>query len=152
MHDIKLFGMEPGLIKINYSFRGNPQEELALIMTHSLADCVSLPNDALYYRGFLRDGMKHAIPNRGLKPMGPFSGPEVRDEHIEKINRRVIQLTPSFFDLEKNFNHLLIAGNSPYFRDAINEVKRTLSDVGFNVDTSTWENYKTWEAEKLKTF
>lgn len=151
MQDKKLLEMEPGLIKIIYSFRGNRQEELALIMTRSLADCVCLPNNALCYRGFLRDSMKAALRTGGLKIIGPFSGQVIHDEHIEDIEGRVIQLGDSFFD-ETNYNPLLIACNSPYFRDAIGEVKRTLLGAGFNADNSQWDDYKEWEAERLKTF
>lgn len=149
--DRRLSELAPGLVKLTYFFKGNQEEELALILTPSLADGVSIPNDLLCYRFFLRDGMKAAYSG-GLQPYSPFSGLEVHDEHIESVDNRIIQLRPSFCDFEKNLNHLLIPCNSTYFREAIDEVKITLFNAGFNVDTSQWEDYKIWETEKLKTF
>ena len=81
MQDRKLQAMEPGLVKITYSFDSEPQEEVALIVTRSLADCVRLPNNCLCYRYFLRDSMRAGLQT-GLKVYGPFSGHKVRDEYI----------------------------------------------------------------------
>lgn len=155
MQDRKLQTMEPGLVKITYSFESKTQEEVALIMTQSLADCVRLPNNCLCYRYFLRDSMK-AIWQIGLKVglnvYGPFSGHKVRDEDILGVEGRVIQLSPSFCDFEKNYHQFMIPCNSPYFIDAIDEVKRILSAAGFNADASRWDDYKKWEEDKLKSF
>ena len=146
LKNTKLSSMGPGLVGLSYSFRGNPQKELALILTPSLADCVLLPNNALCYRNFLRGGMKSF--SRGLTSAGPFYGETIFDEHIDKVDRRKIQLTPSFSS-DENFYSLLIACNSPYFKDAINEMNRALSNASFNVEKSTWEDYKTWEIKKI---
>lgn len=147
----KLSSIEPGLIKIDYSYMGKSQKEFALRLTSSLADCVLLPNDALDYRDFLRDGMKSAVSG-GIKVIGPFSGRVICDEYIECIDGRVVQLNSLFCNLNKNFNPLLIACNNSFFKDAISEMKETLLYEGFNVDNSRWDDYKNWEAEKLETF
>ncbi|MBN1644559.1 hypothetical protein JW851_00765 [Candidatus Woesearchaeota archaeon] len=152
----KLFDLDEGLIKICFSFKEEQGEELALIMSNSLASCVNLPNNALCYNFFLRDGMKAAMfdtdARRGLKPQTAFSGQEIRDEHIANIDKRVIHLNPSFYDFNTNFNGLLIACNSPYYKDAIREIKRVLFDAGFDVDSSTWEDYKSWELDMMQGF
>lgn len=150
MRDTKLAHIEPGLVKLAYSWNQNPQEELALKMSRSLADGVRLPNDVLCYNYFLRESMKAAWTG-GLEIIGPFSGSVVRDEHIASANGRVVILNDSF-DAEKDFNPLLIACNSPYFRDAIAEMKGVILVAGFDVDKRDWEAYKAWEQDTLKTF
>jgi hypothetical protein len=149
--DRKLIGMEPGLVKLIFPNEDNLEEELALKLTPSLANCVSLPNDVLCYRNFLREGMK-AIWSGGLKPIGPFSSFLIQGKYIEEIKNRTIKLNLGFCDFNKNYDDLAIAGNSPYIKDAISEMKRTLLDAGFNVDSSKWDDYKIWEIEKLKSF
>jgi len=153
--DRKLLDLEPGLIKITYQFNGDhTAEELALIATPSLADCLGLPNNALQYRFFLRDSMKNANMRgvKGIKPFGAIGGLEFHDQHIESVEGRTIKLAPSFYDFKKNHNHLVVGCNSPYFKDTIAEIARTLSGAGFNAEDSTWDDYKTWEIGKLKEF
>jgi len=152
MEDRRLVGIEPGLMKATYPFEENPQSELVLKLSRSLADSVYLPNDALFYRGFLREGMKAAFPSKGLSPMSPFSGRELCDEYVEKVDGRQVNLTRSFLDSETNFNPLLISRNSRYFSEAVNEVEWVLSNEGLDVGESTWEDYKAWEAQRLQEF
>ena len=150
MLNTRLANIEPGLVKLAYSWSSNPQEELALKISGPLADCVRLPNDVLCYRYFLRESMKAAWKG-GLKITGPFSGFVVRDEHIASTSNRVVTLNDSFGD-KGNFNSLLVPCNSTYFRAVIDEMKRVIVTAGFNVDENTWEAYKKWEQGILKTF
>ena len=150
----RLSNLEPGLIKINYSFNNSPKEELALITSQDLGYLAGLPNNAFCYRFFLRSGMKSANHKgeRGFKPLGAVSGFEIYNEHIENAEGRVIDLNSSFSDMKTNLNHRLIAYNSHCYPRAIVEMKSCLSDAGFEVDHSTWEDYKVWEKEKLRDF
>jgi hypothetical protein len=149
----KLFGIEPGLIKICFPSGDNPQEELALITSGILAAYAELPNNALCYEYFLRDGMKTAVHEigKGFKVNGAFAGSKIDDKHIEDVNGRTIQLNSSFSE-SNNFHYPLISCNNSYFENAINEIKIALYEAGFDVDNSTWDDYKVWQPEKLKSF
>jgi hypothetical protein len=149
--DRKLIEMEPGLVKLIFPNEDNLEEEIALKLTPFLTNYASLPNDVLCYRNFLREGMKSAWSG-GLKPIGPFSSLLIQDKYIEEIKNRTIKLNSGFCDFDKNYDGLAIPCTNPYFRDFIKEMKKTLLDAGFNVDTSKWDDYKTWEIEKLKSF
>jgi hypothetical protein len=151
MHDRKLQQIEPGLIKLVYSFNGDPKQEIALKMSYPLGQVARLPNDVLCYMYWLRDGMKCAHTG-GIKPIGPFGGHEVHDEHVENVRGKMITLTPQFCDFKVNYNPLLIPCNVPYYRSAIDELTRVLFEAGFDAKTSKWEDYKTWEIDKLKAF
>jgi|GEM_PF-5790491 len=146
----KLRELEPGLIKLQYSYMEHPQEELALIMTPPFIGAVGLPNNTLHYRPFLRSAMRAV--DKGLHPIGPFLGLKVHDKYIESVNGRVVQLNDSFCDTESNFNPTLIACNNDYYTRAISELKNVLHAEGFDLDSSCWEDYKTWELERLKGF
>ena len=151
MSGAMLYGMDPGLIRIDYSFKDNDQKELALILDPSLGMCLQLPNNALCYRPFLRESMKAAFP-KGMRPIGPFSGHELRDKHIIDIKGRIIKLNKSFCNFEENYNHLLIPCNTKFFRATIGEMDKALKGAGFDPNTYTWEDYKAWEVGKMETF
>ncbi len=145
----KLSGLEPGLIKIQYSFENYPQQELAMIMTSPLADHLELANNALCYRPFLRSSMK-AVPS-GFKPCGPFSGLEILDEHIQSVDGRVIQLSPGYADF-KNYKGALIGCNNPLYHEAKMEILVRLQSAGFDALSSSWDDYKLWEERTMETF
>jgi hypothetical protein len=148
----KLLGMEPGLVKIVFPYNKDIEEEIALILSPFLADCVCLINNAVPYEYFLRESMKAATPFKGLKIIGPFSGHKFIDRCIEEVNDRTIKLNTDFYNFENNFDSLLIPCNSPSFKEVINEMKKALCNYGFDVDNSRWDDYKIWKAEKLKAF
>ncbi len=145
----RLKDIQPGLVKLKYQEMGEPQEELALIMTPELADSVLLPNNMLQYREFIRSITKSY---REEFSAGPFSGYIILDEQIKDISRRVIELNDSFGDFDNNYYPLLIACNHPHFKAAILELKDVISKNGFNVDSSNWEGFKRWEMQLLKEF
>jgi len=152
MADRKLQELESGLIKLTYVYHGKRFEELALKLPKPFSYEVNLPNDVLGYKFFLENGMTASSPNPGLDPIGPFRSYEVRDEHIEGVSGRVVTLVSSFCEHDTNFNPLLIACDVPAYRTGINLLKKVLSESGFNVDSSKWDDYKAWEEEMLKTF
>jgi hypothetical protein len=157
MFDSKLFDLEPGLLKINFTFNGNPQQELVWKLPPQLADLIfspqfgSLPNDVLCYRFWLRDRMKSKDMDNFYD--GPFMGSKLRDEHIERIEGRIISLKDSFFAGE-NIAAMLVPCNLPragYYtiRDGLYDF---LKSEGFDADNSHWDDYKKWELERLSTF
>jgi len=157
MFDRKLINLNPGLIKIAFPFRGNPQEELALKLSPKAADLDllshqrGLPNDVLCYRFWLRDRMK--MQDLGENYSGAFMGSNLRDEHIERVEGRVVFLNDSFSE-KGNIAELLIPSNLPYtgFFTIRDELYDVLKAEGFNTDKSRWDDYKKWEAEKLSAF
>jgi len=59
--------VEPGLVKLSYSYKGRPIEELALKLPQSFSFAVSLPMMSCVI-DFFRESMKAAFPNTGLRP------------------------------------------------------------------------------------
>jgi hypothetical protein len=148
--DTKLANLKPGLIRLNYSDRGNPYQELALLLSPDLTSQIALPNNALAYRPFLRESMK--VVQQGMRAIGPFSSYELKDRFIDGLEDRSVKLNDGFYNVNNNFNLLSIPCNHPAFHPAIDELKSNIKKAGFDIDNSTWEGYKSWEPEHLDTF
>jgi len=155
----KLRGMNPGLIKIICSYGRRTPEGFALVMTPSLADHIMLPNNVLDYRPMLHLNMTGDSRIAGkLEPFYRFHGHEIRDEHIENVEGRVVRIKQSNLDpsdpsdFSASLNISLIPVSSPYFRDAFDEVLRVLRGEGGDAEKSSWRDYEKWEEERLKTF
>ena len=141
--------LEPGLLKIVFPHENgvNIYQELAL-KVHPLAE---LPNDILCFRPWLRNFMKDRDLFGDSAYPGQFPGYSVADKYILSVNGRTIFLDGGYHE-RNNLNMLLIPCNSPFFDIAREGIDDALLEAGFNRARSTWDQYKAWEAEHLKTF
>jgi hypothetical protein len=137
--------LEPGLVRLDCPSVAS--RELGLILESRLADLVGLPTNALYFRDYLRTGMKSAI--HGFAPRGPYDGHELLDRYVLDIAGRIVTLSPEF---ASNFNSLIIPANSPFIGSVTDHLLAVLSREGFDVPNSSWEQYKTWEIERMNRF
>jgi hypothetical protein len=143
----KLRGLEEGLFKLVFSYKRNPQEEIAYKFDNNLGAGLMIPNNAwpfyYYLRSILKspqDKTKYAIP-----------GYMISDNHIQTVQGRIVTMNDSYAESE-NINPLLIPANSPCYDFAVNFLYTELLRKGFDVDHSSWDDYKKWELERLKSF